>query len=333
MEKIDFVILWVDGNDPEWKAEKEKYQGKKNDSATSENRFRDWDLLKYWFRGIEKFAPWVNHIFFITWGHVPAWMNIEHPKLKIVKHEDFIDSQYLPTFNSNVIEINLNKIEDLSEHFVEFNDDMFIINDVFPSDFFERGLPKDECVENIIMGNGTNEQYVHTLINNINIINRNFKKTKVIKKNIIKHINFRYGLRNIKSISLLFWDSFGGFSNPHLPISHLKSTFDTVWEKEENALLATCSNRFRMNNDVSHWVFRYWNLCTHSFIPRNTKKFGKYFDISALNCKSICNHVKGQNSKVVCINDSSMYYDYEKIKAELVQSFDKILPEKSLYEK
>ena len=24
---IDFVVLWVDGNDPEWRAEKAKYQG------------------------------------------------------------------------------------------------------------------------------------------------------------------------------------------------------------------------------------------------------------------------------------------------------------------
>ena len=31
-------------------------------------RYRDWDLLRYWFRGVERFAPWVRRIHFVTWG-------------------------------------------------------------------------------------------------------------------------------------------------------------------------------------------------------------------------------------------------------------------------
>ena len=45
---IDFVVLWVDGNDPDWKKEKAKYQGKTLDDSNSENRFRDWGLMPYW---------------------------------------------------------------------------------------------------------------------------------------------------------------------------------------------------------------------------------------------------------------------------------------------
>ena len=56
---IDFVIIWVDGNDKQWQAEKAKYDGKTVTNANSEVRFRDWDNLQYWFRGVEKFAPWV----------------------------------------------------------------------------------------------------------------------------------------------------------------------------------------------------------------------------------------------------------------------------------
>lgn len=41
---IDFVVLWVDGNDPEWRAEKAKYQGAVTDDSNSVNRFRDWGL-------------------------------------------------------------------------------------------------------------------------------------------------------------------------------------------------------------------------------------------------------------------------------------------------
>ena len=35
------------------------------------------------------------------------------PKLKLVSHKDYIPAEYLPTFNSNVIELWLHKIPEL----------------------------------------------------------------------------------------------------------------------------------------------------------------------------------------------------------------------------
>jgi hypothetical protein len=98
--------------------------------------------MKYFFRGVEKFAPWVNNVFFVTFGHYPTWLNLKHPKLKFIKHEDYIPKRYLPTFNSHTIELNYHRINELSNHFVYFNDDMFIINHMNQSDFFENGVPK-----------------------------------------------------------------------------------------------------------------------------------------------------------------------------------------------
>ena len=96
-EKIDFVIPWVDGNDEKWRKDKNFYWneqlGIKSEDANNNARFRDWENLKYWFRGVEKFAPWVNHIYFVTYGHIPEWLNVNHPKLTIVKHEDYIPKQ------------------------------------------------------------------------------------------------------------------------------------------------------------------------------------------------------------------------------------------------
>lgn len=71
---------------------------------------------------------------------MPEWLNTECPKLRIVRHEEYIPSEYLPTFNSNVIELNLHRILDLSERFINFNDDMFVIGETQKSDFFENGL-------------------------------------------------------------------------------------------------------------------------------------------------------------------------------------------------
>lgn len=104
MEKIDFVIIWVDDRDPEWQKSYEEYSRKEFGDVRS-IRFRDWGTLKYWFRGVEQFAPWVNKVFFITCGHYPKWLNLDHPKLKFVKHSDYIPQKYLPTFNANTIEV------------------------------------------------------------------------------------------------------------------------------------------------------------------------------------------------------------------------------------
>ncbi len=89
--KIDFVIIWVDGSDVEWKKERAVYDKSiKDDADNGDHRYRDWNNLKYWFRGVEKFAPWVRKIHFITWGHLPKWLDISHPKLHLVRHEDYI---------------------------------------------------------------------------------------------------------------------------------------------------------------------------------------------------------------------------------------------------
>ena len=74
---IDFVVLWVDGNDPEWRAEKAKYQGAVTDDSNSVNRFRDWGLMPYWFRAVEKFTPWVHKIHFVTCGRIPEFGSSE----------------------------------------------------------------------------------------------------------------------------------------------------------------------------------------------------------------------------------------------------------------
>ena len=140
---IDFVVPWVDGSDPVWQAKKVKYTGVKTADGNTEARYRDWDTLKYWFRGVEKFAPWVRYVWFVTDDQKPDWLNTDNPKLKWVKHTDFIPQEYLPTFSANPIEWNLHRIEGLAEQFVYFNDDVFLIRKTDPKDFFVDGLPCD----------------------------------------------------------------------------------------------------------------------------------------------------------------------------------------------
>ena len=94
---IDFVLTWVDGSDPVWREEKRKYQSDAS-CDDGEERYRDWDMLQFWFRGVETFAPWVRKVHLITYGHLPKWLDTNHPKLHIVRHEDFLPKELLPVF-------------------------------------------------------------------------------------------------------------------------------------------------------------------------------------------------------------------------------------------
>ena len=167
--EMDFVIAWVDGNDPAWQKEKRKTEHVPEATAEADDRderYRDWDNLQYWFRGVEQFAPWVRKIHFVTWGHLPKWLNTEHPKLHIVKHEDFIPSEFLPTFNSHTIEWNFHRIPGLSERFVYFNDDMFLLNQIHPENFFIGEKPVDMLALQPDVANTDNEVMPYIYLNN-----------------------------------------------------------------------------------------------------------------------------------------------------------------------
>ena len=99
---IDFVITWVDMEDPAWQEGFAKYSNRKENekNGVSEARFRDYGFLRYWFRGVEKFAPWVRKIHFVASGQKPEWLDLDHPKIHWVDHKDFIPGEFLPIWRS-----------------------------------------------------------------------------------------------------------------------------------------------------------------------------------------------------------------------------------------
>jgi hypothetical protein len=84
-------------------------------------------------------------------GHIPNFLNTENPKLEIVRYEDYIPKEYLPVFNSNTIEMNYHRIDDLSENFVLFNDDMIPLQPIDEEYYFQNNRVCDEAVENIVV--------------------------------------------------------------------------------------------------------------------------------------------------------------------------------------
>lgn len=330
--RIDFVITWVDGNDPEWRKERDYYAGiEYGEEGHIPSRFRDWDTLKYWFRGIEKFAPWVNKIFFVTWGHLPKWLNSDNPKLQIVKHSEFIPPEYLPTFNSNVIEFYLHKIKGLSEHFVYFNDDSFLIDHVTPSSFFKNCLPCDigGMTFNLHSGMfGASVLLAKTLVNN------HFNKTEVVRENPFKWFNLKYMKASLINLLCLLIkkDEFVGFANPHLPQGFLKITFEDAWKNCKDDLIRTSRNRFRNYGDVAFWLMRYWQLASNNFSPINPYKNGIYYLVNDGNVSEIADCICRQRKKIICLNDSDDITDFEETKNRILNAFHEILPETCIFE-
>lgn len=324
--KIDFVICWVDGSDPDWLSEKIKYTPN-YETDNREIRFRDWDMLRYWFRGVEQFAPWVNKIHFVTWGHVPSWLNTDHPKINIVNHKDYIPNEYLPTFSARPIEVNLHRIPGLVEQFVYFNDDMFLLKRTTKEDFFKSGKPR----ETALMGVPFSQDAIHStsVVNSVMLINKYFDKRKALKKDFIKWINFKYGKQLFRTLMLLPWKNFTGFSSLHLPSPFLKSTFIEVWNKEKNALELTSSNKFRNKSDLTQYAFKFWQLASGNFLPISSR--GKHYMLG-VNDKEVSKVIEKQKLKMICLNDSDKIESFNKKKEELIKSFEFILPIKSQYE-
>lgn len=332
MEKIDFVIIWVDGSDPQWQAEKSKYTPDRLKEDTSVHRYRDWDNLQYWFRGVEKFAPWVNKIHFVTYGHLPKWLNVNHPRLNIVKHSDYIPEEYLPTFSSHPIELNLHRIKGLSENFVYFNDDMFIINKTKPEDFFRKNLPCDSAVLTPHCYSPLCAfHFAH--YRNIGIINKYFDMKSVLKRDFAKWFNIKYGLKMLQTVVMLPCPRFPGMWMNHMPSSFRKSTFEEVWALEGEELSSTCSNKFRNMLDYSQWLFKEWQMAKGEFYPRNPR-VGSNFELNLLHsAEEISEFISKQKRKLLCFNDHEMTEEeFEKAKAMINSAFNKVLPEKSEFE-
>ena len=331
---IDFVILWVDGNDPAWQSEKAKYDSNVKDDSNSASRYRDWGLLPFWFRSVEKFTPWVNKIHFVTWGHIPEFLNLNNPKLNIVNHTDFIPAEYLPTFSSHAIEMNIHRIPGLSEKFVYFNDDMFIIRNMDEKSFFYEGLPCTYGGEEPMSFRGDTDIWLHAAVNDMGVINNHFNKKEQMKSFKKKYISPNYRWQdNVRTFALekLFPDNFFGFRNLHAPAAYLKKTFEEVWEAEKDLLNKTSSHKFRSADDVNQWVMLWWQIASGSFSPYNTDNL--VCSINKNTSEFVCSAIKNQSNDMICVNDGADESSFQHLSEELKSAFQTILPEKSSFEK
>ena len=339
MKEIDFVVTWLDSSDPVWQEQYSKYKGIATTGDCSLARYRDWGLFRFWFRAVENYAPWVNRVYLVTNGTFPKWINKNHPKLVLVSHTDYIPTKFLPTFNSCTIELHMNKIEGLSEHFVYFNDDSYINSPITPDYYFHDGLPCDcneETFFNVPKYNPTDRFTIMlSMMVDIGVLNAHFNRKEVFRQSPKRWLGWHLGKTGIlNSLIMLYYrrERFVGFNWKHTEQPYLKSVFDEVWDKEPGMLEESCT-RFREEVILNPYIFRYWQFASNRFYPIKLRYSRKYRTEKAQMPK-ILDAIQNPHIKSLCINDTPVCTDEEYIqnKMTLQKVFEKKFPSKSSFE-
>lgn len=334
---IDIVLTWVNNKDPEWLKDYLFYLDNKfNKEIAGQQRFEHLESLQYIFRGVENFLPWVRQIHFVTAEHVPDWLNLDHPKLHLISHSQiFSEKSYLPTFNSNAIEMCFLNIPDLAEKFIYFNDDMFVVKPLNTSRFFAKNIPKDFFALKILHHDGI---FSHGLHSTMRIINKEIKnKKKFFFSNFFKIFNINYGIKiNFRNFLLIPFTPFSLFQIYHHPQPLLKSSLIEIIKKYPVEINNTRASRFKSPTDVSPYIFRFINLVNGKFspfYPRDTF----YFDVKEISelKNQLVKVINKKNINFVCFNEHPDFdpENYETFKRLIREYLDSVLPDKSSYEK
>lgn len=341
-DSIDFVLPWVDGSDPAWLARMREAATAEGPAASSDavangdGRFRDNGLLRYWFRAVERFAPWVRKVFFVTCGQKPDWLDESHPKLRLLDHRDYIPAEWLPTFHSNAIELNLHRVAGLSERFVLFNDDVFLLRPRKPGDFFRGGLPVVPCDLGVPRWLGSNN-IGRVAVNNGGILKYSLDVDRLLWKNMRKCTDLRAlgparAAKNFAAFAVNRVYIPGCFG--HLAQPHLKSTLEAVWKAQPKALERTSRHKFRADDCVNHWLLSAWDLVTGRFQPVNEKRVGGHLTLKPDGVEAECDAIRRRKWPQVCLNDRDLAGDAaDRAFSALAAAFGEILPEKSAFEK
>jgi len=341
-DKIDFVIPWVDPNDPKWQKDKNNYS-KTYIGDKSNKLFNDLDTLKFVLRSIENNCSWYNKIFLITYGHIPNWLNINHPSLVIVTHEElYFNIDHLPTFNSQSIEMNLANLQGLSEQFIYMNDDFIIMNKINksrffinsrPVDFLSHGWVKRGNLFQILKGQ---DVWVNSLNNCLNLINQKFTTNHLLSTSLY-HPSYRIQDKISNFLLKHIYKHFLWLEHWHHPQPYLLSNIKKVHSEFTKEMDTSSSNKFRSNNDLLQYIYRYWNLASNNFIPfkHNDGYVLMIQDLNALE-EGLLHIQKNTHLNFVCFNDQlkdlTSEHEFNLIKQDLTKYLKKEFNKKSSFE-
>lgn len=261
--QIDAVITWVDGNDVEWQKKINNYLEVKKDFTNKKNlvRYNSIGEIDITIKSILKFAPFIQNIYLVTDNQKPkSFENLkilaknQSKNLELIDHKIIFKGyeHLLPCFNSCSIGCMLFRIPNLSEHFVIFNDDTFLMRLTTPEDYFENKLP-------VLRGKW--EEFYE---------NRKVRKFyQILKQKIKISKNKSGGFKTFQQTSAKLAGTKNYLRRFHTPVSVRKSTLEMFFS-ENNILSKNVKYRFRNNTQ-----FIISSLSEHLEIKKGTFKYMK----------------------------------------------------------
>lgn len=290
---MDVVITFVDGSRRQWQQQYAKRVGGK----PSFTRFRDWETLRYLLRGIETNAPFVRNVYLAVSDsdQVPEWVNTA--TVKIVTHAEFIPAQLLPTFSSNVIEMWLHAIPGLSEQFLYFNDDVFLLNRCTEGDFFVNGKPRLS-------------PRIRT------------QRTTMFHEMIYNSTQQARAILGMPATPEFI-------SQRHTVAPMTRRSFQYAYEIAGKQIFASFTPT-RDAKNFNDYLFMDLNYFAGKYHPAMIDF--KYFGLDAQNAPAICEHIETSRTKTLCINDGCDPADFVSVKTQILGAFEHRFPNKSIYE-
>lgn len=297
-DKTEILITFVDNSKPNWRLDFNKCTKSPGDAYTRE-RYRSYDTLLYLFRGIEKWAPWVDRVSLIVYDdlQVPDWINRDN--VRIITHDQFIPDGFRPCFNSCGIESFFARIPDLYSKVIYMNDDTFFANPINEEDFFVNGMPNLKF--NIYPGE----------INQKNMFNRQWSKTLNMIKKVTQTENSRYNIKPTHSI---------------LPMT--RTNIRDVYILCHDTIVNSYS-RFRNGDNVNQYMYSYYAYFTGQYnevVPSNR------YVIFKDGVDKVIKEIKMHRTKQICINDAGLQDDFDMTKQLLIKTFEEEYPDKCKYE-
>lgn len=327
---IDYVIAWVNGNDPSHMEARRRFPPNdplSMDSRVSGNaRFTESGEIYYCIASVLKYAPFVRRIFIVTDNQTPEHLGgffnerkCDPDFINIVSHDEIFNGLQAarPNFDSRSIESVLWRIPGLSEHFIYANDDFFLNSSVREDDFFREGKPvlhgewskpERKRIKNVIRGN--------------------------VRRWLGLDLNGRPGFRK----SLDRGAVVAGITNGFLSIGHhphplRKSVFQEFFHQNPDLLNRQVGYRYRNINQ-----FNPVSLGNHLEILNNGVRFRKSMKVAYINSSRFSDfsdeldEIEGDKVKFGCIQSMEKMSDdkYELFHSVLRKKFKNYLPERVL---
>ena len=292
---MDIVITYVNGLDPVWQADYEKY----TNQPVLEKRFRDWGTLRYLFRGIAENMPFIRKVHLVVSheSQVPEW--IDRNEVHIVLHKDIIPDEFLPTFNCNPIEMHLHRIEGLDEEYLYFNDDVFPMKPCKATEFFKGG----KCFLGM-----SHHLFACDM----------FKK---ICRNSDHMARRALGLKE----RYLF------LRPQHTCTPMFKSECGEVYSKMPAEIAKTAAARVRNGENLNQYLFLDYMYLKGRLVNKRLSK--KHFSVGIVSGEKLHRFITNPSHKLVCINDVQLSEErYTELRKALLDAFEERFPQKSKYE-